>query len=59
METNVFLLTPSDLLFQKNGINKNNLCDYTPTNKFERLHPIASDILFNLLTGVLSFSWLI
>ena len=59
METNVFLWTPSNILFQKKGINKNNLCDYTPTNKFDRSHPIASDIFFNLLTGVLSFSWLI
>ena len=53
---NVFPLTPLDLLFQKKGINKNNLCVYTPTNKIERSQPIASDILFSLLIGVLSLN---
>ena len=59
METKVFFITPLNILFQKKGDQQNNLCDYTPTNKFERSQPIASDIFFSLLIGVLSFSWLI
>ena len=59
METKVFFITPLNILFQKKGINKNKLCDYTPTNKSARLQPIALDIFFNLLTGVLSLNWFI
>ena len=50
---------PSIDFFKKKGITKNNLCDYTPTNKFARLQPIALDIFLNLLNGVLSLNWFI
>lgn len=59
METKLFLRTLSDLLFQNKGIDKNILCVYTPTNKFNRSQPIASDILFNLLIFVRSVNWFI
>ena len=59
METKSFSFDSLKYIISKKGINKNTLCDYTPTNKLARSQPIASDIFFNLLTGVLSFSWLI
>ena len=59
METKCISFDSLKYIISKKGINKNNLCDYTPTNKFTRSQPIASDIFFSLLTGVLSFSWLI
>ena len=59
METKCISFDSHQIYYFKKGINKNKLCDYTPTNKFERLQPIASDIFFNLLTGVLSLNWFI
>ena len=44
---------------KKKGIDKNNLCDYTPTNKQDNSQPIASDIFFNLLIFVRSVNWFI
>ena len=43
--------------FKIKGIYKNILCVYTPTNKFDSSHPIASAILFNLLMFVRSVNW--
>ena len=59
VETKVFLCAPLKYIISKKGINKNKLSGYTPANKSARLQPIASDILFNLLTGVLSLNWFI
>ena len=59
METKVFPFNSLKYIISKKGIDKNNLCDYTPTNKSARLQPIALDIFFNLLTGVLSLNWFI
>ena len=59
METKVFLCAPLKYIISKKGINKNKLSGYTPANKSARLQPIALDIFFNLLTGVLSLNWFI
>ena len=59
METKLFSFDSPRFIISKKGIDKNNLCDYTPTNKSARLQPIALDIFFNLLTGVLSLNWFI
>ena len=59
METKLNPVHSFKYIISKKGIDKNILCDYTPTNKQDNSQPIASAILFNMLTGVLSFSWLI
>ena len=59
METKLFPFASPRFIISKKGIDKNNLCDYTPTNKFARSQPIASDIFFSLLIGVLSLNWFI
>ena len=59
METKCFPFTSLKYIISKKGIDKNNLCDYTPTNKFERSQPIASDIFFSLLIFVRSVNWFI
>ena len=59
METKVFLFNSLKYIISKKGIDKNNLSGYTPANKSARLQPIALDIFFNLLTGVLSLNWFI
>ena len=59
METKCISFDSLKYIISKKGIDKNNLCDYTPTNKFARSQPIASDIFFSLLIGVLSLNWLI
>ena len=45
--------------FKIKGLKKIFVQTYKPSNKFERLHPIASDILFNLLMFVRSVNWFI
>ena len=59
VETKYIPFASPRFIISKKGYQQNNLCDYTPTNKSARLQPIALDIFFNLLTGVLSLNWFI